>query len=82
MISSIITFAITLAVLLIILKILGKSVKLLGSIVANSLVGAIVLCILHIFIPEITFSWLAALIVGCLGIPGVILVVILQLFIL
>ena len=82
MIPSIVTFAIALAVILIILKILGKSVKLLGSIVANSIVGAIVLFILHIFIPEITFSWLAALIVGFLGIPGVILVAILQLFVL
>lgn len=82
MIPSIVTFAIALAVVLIILKILGKSVKLLGSIVVNSIVGAIVLCVLHIFIPEITFSWLAALIVGCLGIPGVILVAVLQLFVL
>lgn len=82
MIPSIVTFAIALAVILIVLKILGKSVKLLGTIVANSIVGAIVLLVLHIFIPEITFSWLAALIVGFLGIPGVILVAILQLFIL
>lgn len=82
MIPSIVTFAIALAVILIVLKILGKSVKLLGTIVANSIVGAIVLFVLHIFIPEITFSWLAALIVGFLGIPGVILVAILQLFIL
>ena len=82
MIPSIVTFAIALAIILIVLKILGKSVKLLGTIVANSIVGAIVLFVLHIFIPEITFSWLAALIVGFLGIPGVILVAILQLFIL
>ena len=82
MIPSIVTFAIALAVILIVLKILGKSVKMLTSILINSVVGAIVLYVLHIFIPEITFSWLAALIVGFLGIPGVILVAILQLFIL
>jgi len=81
-IPSIVTFAIALAVILIILKILGKSVKLLGTIVFNSVVGAIVLCVLHIFVSEITFSWLAALIVGFFGIPGVILVVVLQLLIL
>lgn len=82
MMVSIVTFAIALAVILIVLKILGKSVKLLTSVLINSLVGAIVLLVLHIFIPTITFSWLAALIVGFLGIPGVILVVLLQMFIL
>ena len=79
---SIVTFAIALALILIVLKILGKSVKLLSKILVNSLVGAVVLCVLHIFIPGITISWLSALIVGFLGIPGVILVVLLQLFIL
>lgn len=82
MIPSIITFAIALAVVLIVLKILGKSVKILGSILINSIVGAIVLFVLHIFIPAIEVSWWAALITGFLGIPGVILVVLLQLFIL
>lgn len=82
MIASIITFAIALAIILIVLKILGKSVKILTSILINSIIGAIVLFVLHIFIPEIVVSWWAALITGCLGIPGVILVIILQLFIL
>lgn len=82
MMVSIVTFAIALAVILIILKIFGKSVKLLTSILINSLVGAVVLLILHIFVPAVTFSWLAALIVGFLGIPGVILVVLLQMIIL
>ena len=82
MIGSILTFAITLAVILIVFKILGKSVKMLTGILINSLVGAGILYILHIFIPGIVVSWWAALITGVLGIPGVILVVILQLFIL
>lgn len=82
MIGAIITFSIALAILLIVLKILGKSIKLLSTLLINSIVGAIVLSILHIFVPGIEFSWLAALVVGCLGIPGVILVVVLQLFIL
>ena len=82
MIPSIITFVIALAVVLIVLKVLGKSVKMLTSILINSVIGAIVLYVLHIFIPEIVVSWWAALITGFLGIPGVILVVILQLLIL
>lgn len=82
MIPSIITFVIALAVILIVLKVLGKSVKMLTSILINSVIGAIVLYVLHIFIPEIVVSWWAALITGFLGIPGVILVVILQLLIL
>lgn len=82
MIPSILTFAVALAIILIILKVLGKSVKMLTSILINSVVGAIVLYVLHIFIPEIVVSWWAALITGFFGIPGVILVVILQLLIL
>lgn len=82
MVPSIVTFAVALAVVLIVLKILGKSVKMLTSILINSIVGAIVLYVLHIFIPEIVVSWWAALITGFFGIPGVILVVILQLLVL
>ena len=82
MISALVTFAIALAAIVIVLKVLGKSVKMLTSIVVNSIIGAIVLFVLHIFIPEIVVSWWAALITGFLGVPGVILVVILQLFIL
>ena len=79
MISSIVTFAVALAIILIVLKVLGKSVKMLTGILINSIVGAIVLYVLHMFIPGIVVSWWAALITGLLGIPGVILVVILQL---
>ncbi len=82
MIASIVTFAVALFVVLVVLKILGKSVKLLSGILLNSIVGAIVLYILHIFIPSIVVSWWAALITGFLGIPGVILVILLQLVIL
>lgn len=81
MIASIITFTVALAIILVTFKILGKSVKLLTSILINSIVGAIVLFILHMFISEIVVSWWSALITGFLGIPGVILVIILQLLI-
>lgn len=82
MIASIVTFAIALAFVLVVLKILGKSVKMLTSILINSIIGAIVLYILHMFVPGIIVSWWAALITGFFGIPGVILVIILQLVIL
>ncbi len=82
MIASIVTFAVALAFVLILLKILGKSVKILTSILINSIIGAIVLYILHIFVPSIIVSWWSALITGFFGIPGVILVIILQLVIL
>lgn len=82
MITSIVTFVIALAIVLIILKILGKSVKFLTSILINSLVGALILYILQMFIPGVVLSWWSALIAGIFGIPGVILVVVLQLFIL
>lgn len=80
--SSLVTFAVALAIILLILKIMGKSIKLLTSILINSIIGGIILYVLHIFIPGISVSWLSAIIVGFLGIPGVILVAILQLWIL
>ncbi len=82
MATSLVTFAVALAIILIVLKILGKSVKILTGILINSLVGALVLYVLHIFVAEISVSWLSAIIVGVLGVPGVILVAVLQLWIL
>lgn len=82
MIPSILTFVIALVGLLIVLKIFGKSVKILTTVLINSLVGAVVLYVLHIFVPGITVSWLSALLVGMLGVPGVIVVAVLQLWIL
>ena len=78
MISSIVTFAVVLAIVLLILKILGKSIKILGGILINAIVGFFVLAVLKALGVGVAINWISALIVGLLGIPGVILVVVLQ----
>ncbi len=80
MIQNMIWFIFALGVVLIVLKIIGKSVKTLASILINALIGALVLWGLSMFWPAIQINIISSLIVGFLGVPGVILVVLLQLF--
>lgn len=83
MVASIVTFAVALAIMLIILKIMGKSIKFLTAILINSLVGALILYLLHMFVPAVaSISWWSALITGFFGVPGIILVIVLQLIVL
>lgn len=82
MVASVVTFALSLAIVLFVLKLMGKPVKYLSIILINSILGALILYILHIFNQEIIVSWWSALITGIFGIPGMILVVVLQLFVL
>ena len=79
MISSILVFAVTLAVILLVLKLVGKSVKFLVGVLVNALIGFIVLTILQALGFGVAINWISALIVGLLGIPGLILVIVLQL---
>ena len=79
MISSILVFAVTLAVILLVLKLVGKSVKFLIGVLVNALIGFIVLTILQALGFGVAINWISALIVGLLGIPGLILVIVLQL---
>lgn len=80
MVQNMIWFIFALGVVLIVLKIIGKSVKTLASILINALIGALVLWGLSMFWPAIQINIISSLIVGFLGVPGVILVVLLQLF--
>ena len=79
MIQSIITFAIVLAIVLLIFKVLGKSMKWLIGILVNALVGFIVLAVLNLLGLGVAVNWISALIVGLLGVPGLVIVLILQL---
>ena len=60
--------------------------KLIIKLVLNAIIGGVVLFIINLIGASFGFSlditWLAALIVGFLGIPGVIIVAILQFFVL
>ncbi len=79
MVNSIIVFAVVLAAVLLVLKLLGKSLKLIVGILINALVGFIVLTVLKAIGLEVAINWVSALIVGLLGIPGLIIVLALQL---
>ncbi len=79
MVQSIVLFAVAVAVVLLILKYVGKSIKLIAGVLVNALVGLIVLVILSKFGLNVDINWASALIVGFLGIPGVIIVLVLQL---
>lgn len=80
MLLNMVWFIFALGVVLIVLKIIGKSMKTLGSILINAIIGGIVLFVLSMFWPAIQINIISSLIVGFLGVPGVILVVLLQLF--
>lgn len=68
----------------IILKILAFPMKLIIKLLINALVGGIILWVLNLigagFGFTILLNWATALVVGILGVPGVILVVLYQLF--
>ncbi|MCI8396727.1 MAG: transcriptional regulator [Clostridia bacterium] len=71
-------FIIGVIVLFIILKILSMPMKLIIKFLVNALIGGVVLYVLNLFGVGIVINWITALIVGFLGIPGVIIVAILQ----
>ena len=76
------TFLIALAILYVVLKILSLPIKLIVKLLINGLVGGIVIWLINLvgvnFGFAITLNWITALIVGILGIPGAIILVILQ----
>ena len=80
-----ITFIIAIAVLFIVLKILSLPMKLIIKLVVNGLIGGVVIWIINLigasFGFAITLNWITALVVGILGIPGVIILTIIQLLI-
>ena len=72
-------FLVAVIVTVFLLKIIFKvSVSLIGILV-NSLVGAIVLWVLNLIGLNMPINWLTSIIVGALGIPGVVILVILKL---
>ena len=68
------------AVGIIVFAILGKLIalpfRILWKLITNSIVGAIILWVINLFGVGFKITFLKALIVGILGIPGVILVLI------
>ncbi len=71
--TMIIPFAIGVLVLFIVLKVLTLPMKLIVKLLINSVVGGVA-----IFNFAIDLNWFSAIIVGVLGLPGAIIVTILQ----
>ena len=70
------------AVLFVVLKLLALPMKLIIKLVINGFVGGIIIFVVNLiganFGFMINLNWITALIVGILGVPGVVIVTILQ----
>ena len=73
-----IPYAIGILILFIVLKILTLPMKIIVKFLINAVVGGIVIYVLDLFGVGLALNWITSLIVGFLGIPGVIIVAILQ----
>ena len=76
------SFLVALIVLYIVLKVIAAPVKIIIKLMINAFVGGVVLFLINLvgagfgFVLNIT--WLTSLIVGIFGVPGVMLVILLQ----
>ncbi|MBQ6692823.1 MAG: pro-sigmaK processing inhibitor BofA family protein [Clostridia bacterium] len=81
-VKTIVAFAVGLLILWILCKILSFPVKVIGKLIVNALVGAVVLFLFNLiggfFGLSIPINALSAIITGILGVPGVILLLIFQ----
>lgn len=82
-ITCVIAFGIGLLALWLICKLLGMSIKIIWKLVVNALIGAVILILFNliggIFGVTIGITFLTALIAGVFGVPGVIVLLLIQL---
>lgn len=82
--SSILMAAAVIAVIILLLKIIAAPMKLAFKLLLNALFGFIILFVFNFFCDFVGFTlginWVNALITGCLGVPGVILLILIKLF--
>ncbi len=71
-------YIIALLVLFIVLKLLSLPMRIIIKFIINAIVGGIVILILNLFGLGLELTWITAAIVGFLGVPGVIIVAIMQ----
>lgn len=78
----ILPFFIGVLALFIVLKLLALPMKLIIKLVINGLVGGLIIFLVNLiganFGFTIDLNWITAIIVGILGVPGVVIVAILQ----
>lgn len=77
-IESIISFFVAAVVCLILIKVIFKGTKSIFGFLINIAAGAFALWILNILQLDVPITWLTAGIVGLLGVPGVVVVVVLK----
>ena len=77
---NIISFLITIAVLIIVLKILTFPFKLIMKFVINSIIGGIVIFILSFLGIGIVIKWWTIILTGLLGVPGVVISLFISMF--
>lgn len=79
------SFIIALIILYIVLKIIALPVKIIIKLMVNAFVGGVVLFLINLVGASLGFAlnitWLTSLIVGIFGVPGVVLVILLQILI-
>lgn len=70
------------AILFVVLKLLALPMKIIIKLVINGLVGGLIIFVVNLIGADFGFmidlTWITALIVGFLGVPGVVIVAILQ----
>lgn len=76
------SFFVAFIILYVILKVISVPVKIILKLMLNALIGGIVLFLLNLiggrFGLVLDINWLSTLIVGFFGVPGVIIVLLLQ----
>ncbi len=71
-------FAVGLIALCLIGKIISLPMKMLWKMITNSLMGAVMLWVINLFGAGVEITFVKALLAGVLGVPGVIIVLLLN----
>ena len=75
-------YLIGIGVLFILLKLISLPMKIIGRLVINSILGFALIVILGLLGITLTLTWWGYLVIGLFGIPGVIFIVLLSMFLL
>lgn len=76
--ETILGYVIGIILVMLVLKIIFKSTGLIIKVLINALIGGGAIWLLNLFGVGIHLNWITAVLVGAFGVPGVILVLLLQ----
>lgn len=76
--SPIISTVVAVVLVLLVAKLIFKSTKAIVGFLVNTVVGFVILWVLNLLGLGIPLNWITAAIVGFLGVPGIIIVLILH----